>query len=88
MAVTVEGLRGAGLGARARFRTCPDTGLRVDLAAQALIKANAVAAVLFLAWGGLLGLLVALTRWIGRPDEARDAATGTDDPVSGADGAP
>ena len=62
MAATVEGLR-AGLGARARFRTCPDTGLRVDLAAQALIKANAVVAVLFLAWGGLLGLLVALTRW-------------------------
>lgn len=47
----------------ARFRTCPATGLKVDLAAQALIKANAVAAVVFLLIGGLCGLLVALTRW-------------------------
>ena len=47
----------------ARFRTCPATGLKVDLAAQRLIKANAVAAVVFLAVGGLFGLLVALTRW-------------------------
>lgn len=46
-----------------QFRTCPDTGLRVHLSAQALIKVNAVAGVLFLAWGGLQGLLVALTRW-------------------------
>jgi cytochrome c oxidase subunit 1 len=46
-----------------RFRTCPATGLKVDLAAQALIKANAVAAVVFLLIGGLFGLLVALTRW-------------------------
>jgi cytochrome c oxidase subunit 1 len=44
-------------------RTCQYTGLRVDVAAQALIKANAVAAVVFLAVGGLMGLLVALTRW-------------------------
>ena len=48
---------------RGNFRTCPYTGLRVDAAAQALIKANAVAAVVFLAIGGLMGLLVALTRW-------------------------
>jgi cytochrome c oxidase subunit 1 len=47
----------------AEFRTCQYTGLRVDVAAQALIKANAVAAVVFLALGGLMGLLVALTRW-------------------------
>jgi cytochrome c oxidase subunit 1 len=47
----------------ARFRTCPATGLKVDLAAQALIKANAVAAVVFLMIGGVFGLLVALTRW-------------------------
>ena len=33
------------------------------LAAETLIKANAVAAVVFLAVGGLFGLLVALTRW-------------------------
>jgi cytochrome c oxidase subunit 1 len=47
----------------AAFRTCPDTGLRVHLPAEALIKANAVAAVVALLVGGLLGLLVALTRW-------------------------
>jgi cytochrome c oxidase subunit 1 len=45
------------------FRTCQYTGLKVDVAAQSLIKANAVAAVVFLAIGGLMGLLVALTRW-------------------------
>jgi cytochrome c oxidase subunit 1 len=45
------------------FRTCPTTGLKVDLQAQALMKANAVAAVVFLAIGGLFGLSVALTRW-------------------------
>ena len=45
------------------YRTCPTTGLRVDRAAEKLIKANAVAAVVFLAIGGLFGLLVALTRW-------------------------
>jgi cytochrome c oxidase subunit 1 len=53
-----------GLGAiAAKFRTCPATGLKVDLAAERLIKANAVAAVVFLLIGGLCGLLVALTRW-------------------------
>ena len=45
------------------FRVCPTTGLSVDLKAQALIKANAVAAVVFLLIGGLFGLSVALTRW-------------------------
>ncbi len=45
------------------FRTCPTTGLKVDLAAEKLIKVNAVAAVIFLAIGGFFGLLVALTRW-------------------------
>ncbi|MCC7045489.1 MAG: cbb3-type cytochrome c oxidase subunit I [Alphaproteobacteria bacterium] len=48
---------------QAEFRICPDTGLKVHLPAQALIKANAVAAVVFLAIGGLFGLSVALTRW-------------------------
>jgi cytochrome c oxidase subunit 1 len=51
------------VGRNAVFRTCEYTGLKVDTAAQALIKANAVAAVIFLAVGGLMGLLVALTRW-------------------------
>ncbi|RMD64608.1 MAG: cytochrome C oxidase subunit I [Alphaproteobacteria bacterium] len=46
-------------------RICPDTGLRVDRNAEALIKANAVVAVVFLAIGGLFGLMVALTRWPG-----------------------
>ncbi len=50
-------------GIAAKFRTCPATSLKVDLAAEKLIKANAVAAVVFLAVGGLFGLLVALTRW-------------------------
>jgi len=51
------------MSATEQFRVCPDTGLKVHLPAQALIKANAVAAVIFLAVGGLFGLLVALTRW-------------------------
>ena len=50
-------------GIAAKFRTCPATGLKIDLAAERLIKVNAVAAVVFLAVGGLFGLLVALTRW-------------------------
>jgi cytochrome c oxidase subunit 1 len=46
-----------------QFRVCPTTGLKVHLPAEQLIKANAVVAVVFLAIGGLAGLLVALTRW-------------------------
>ena len=45
------------------FRICPDTGLKFHRPAEALIKANAVAAVVFLLVGGLFGLLVGLTRW-------------------------
>ena len=45
------------------FRTCPTTGLKVHQPAETLIKANAVVAVVFLAVGGIFGLLVALTRW-------------------------
>jgi cytochrome c oxidase subunit 1 len=45
------------------YRTCPTTGLKVHLTTEKLIKANAVVAVVFLAIGGLFGLLVALTRW-------------------------
>ena len=47
----------------AQFRTCPDTGFKIDLAADKLIKWNAVTAVVFLLIGGLFGLSVALTRW-------------------------
>ena len=45
------------------YRTCRFTGLRVESNAETLIKVNAVAAVVFLAVGGIMGLLVALTRW-------------------------
>jgi len=45
------------------FRTCPVTGLKVDLAAERLIIANAVAAVVCLLIGGIFALLLALTRW-------------------------
>lgn len=61
--MTAEAVIGAVSGAKAEFRTCQYTGLKVDVAAQKLIIANAVAAVVFLAIGGLMGLLVALTRW-------------------------
>ena len=47
----------------AAFRVCPETGLKVCHHAETLIKVNAVVAVVFLAIGGLFGLLVALTRW-------------------------
>jgi cytochrome c oxidase subunit 1 len=61
---TIDAASGRALaGRQPQFRTCPFTGLKVDLAAQRLIIANAVAAVIFLAVGGLFGLLVALTRW-------------------------
>ncbi len=50
-------------GIAAKFRTCPATGLKIDLAAEKLIKVNAIAAVVFLLVGGVFGLLVALTRW-------------------------
>ena len=60
--MTAETVIGA-VPARTEFRTCQYTGLKVDVAAQKLIIANAVAAVVFLAIGGLMGLLVALTRW-------------------------
>ncbi len=48
---------------KAVFRTCPVTGLKVDLAAERMIIANAVAAVVFLLIGGIMALLIALTRW-------------------------
>lgn len=45
------------------FRTCPDSGLTFHRPAENLIKANAVAGVVFLLIGGILGLFVVLTRW-------------------------
>jgi cytochrome c oxidase subunit 1 len=48
--------------ANAQFRICPDTGFKIHLPAEKLIKWNAVTAVVFFLVGGLFGLLVALTR--------------------------
>ena len=48
-----------------KYRTCLDTGLKVFAKTETLIKVNAVAAVIFLAVGGLFGVMVALTRWPG-----------------------
>lgn len=52
-----------GIKVNPQFRTCPESGLVFHRPAENLIKANAVASVVFLAIGGILGLLVALTRW-------------------------
>src|SRR5512134_3409791 len=49
--------------AAATFRTCPTTGLKVHAQADALIKANAVAATVSLLIGGIAAILVLLTRW-------------------------
>ena len=48
---------------KAEFRTCPDTGLQFHRPAEQLMKLNAVMGVVFLLIGGVLGLLMALTRW-------------------------
>ncbi len=45
------------------FRVCPETGFQVHKPAERLMKANAVAAVVFLLIGGIYGLGVGLTRW-------------------------
>lgn len=47
----------------AEFRTCPDTGLVFHKPAETLMKLNAVAGIVFLLVGGVLGLLLGLTRW-------------------------
>lgn len=47
----------------AAFRTCQVTGYQVHAPAQRLILVNAVAAVVMLAFGGVLALLMGLTRW-------------------------
>src|SRR5512138_2333810 len=45
------------------FRTCPTTGLVYHQAAEKLIRWNAVAGVVSLLVGGVLALLIILTRW-------------------------
>jgi cytochrome c oxidase subunit 1 len=46
-----------------QFRTCPSTGLVFHEPAEKLIRWNAIVGVVFLLVGGLLALLVTLTRW-------------------------
>ena len=45
------------------FRTCPSTGLLFHEQAEKLIRWNAVAGVVSLLVGGILALVIALTRW-------------------------
>lgn len=45
------------------FRRCAVTGLAIDRSAERQLKAHAVTSVLYLALGGILALLVVLTRW-------------------------
>jgi cytochrome c oxidase subunit 1 len=61
--MSVGALEGALARPDEKYRVCLDTGLRVYAKAETLIKINAVTAVIFLAVGGLFGVLVALTRW-------------------------
>ncbi|MDM8569570.1 cbb3-type cytochrome c oxidase subunit I, partial [Thiotrichales bacterium HSG1] len=46
-----------------QYRICPDTGLYFDRAGESLMKVNAVVGVVALLVGGVLALLVGLTRW-------------------------
>jgi cytochrome c oxidase subunit 1 len=45
------------------FRTCPDTGLQFHRPAETLMKLNAVAGIVMLLIGGILAILLVLTRW-------------------------
>jgi hypothetical protein len=45
------------------FRTCPATGRTIHLSAEALVKANAVVAIVSLLIGTIAALLLVLTRW-------------------------
>lgn len=47
----------------AEFRTCSLSGLKIEKSAENLIKVNIGVAVALLAVGGLIALLIALTRW-------------------------
>jgi cytochrome c oxidase subunit 1 len=48
---------------QAKWRQCQVTGLHIDPASERLFMFNAVTAVLWLAFGGVLAVLIALTRW-------------------------
>ena len=56
-------------------RMCTVTGLRIFAGAQALTLANAVAAVLALAAGGLFGTLIGLSRAPGSSSSGRARTT-------------
>jgi cytochrome c oxidase subunit 1 len=45
------------------FRTCAQTGLKVDRQAERLIEVHAVAGVFAILFGGIAAILVLLTRW-------------------------
>lgn len=45
------------------YRTCPRSGLQFHDSAETLMKVNAVAGVVFLLLGGILALLIGLTKW-------------------------
>ncbi|HVL57001.1 MAG TPA: cbb3-type cytochrome c oxidase subunit I [Burkholderiaceae bacterium] len=62
MAATIP-VPGAADSTAPRFRICPRTGLQFHISAERLIKVNAVAAALALLLGGILALLITLTRW-------------------------
>ena len=49
--------------AQALFRICPRSGLQFHKSAEGLIKAHAVAGIVMLLVGGVLALLITLTRW-------------------------
>lgn len=49
--------------ANSDFRICSLSGLKIDQKSETLIQWNIIAAVATLAVGGLMGLLVVLTRW-------------------------
>jgi len=46
-----------------KFRTCQSTGRKIDLGAEALVKAHAVASVVALLIGAVAAVLIVLTRW-------------------------
>jgi len=47
----------------AASRTCNTTGLNICLVSQKFVKLNAVAGIVFLLFGGIAAILLALTRW-------------------------
>ncbi|MEK7380527.1 MAG: cbb3-type cytochrome c oxidase subunit I, partial [Gemmatimonadota bacterium] len=51
------------MSAAAELRTCPATGREIHLKAEALVKVNAVVAVVALLIGATAAVLIVLTRW-------------------------